>query len=78
MMRVDTESTMPSSIRKERILCARSVSSATKKGSRKWIRVFIYSHWSDRADRLELKTILQRIGRVCRAALEASGDASLI
>src|SRR6267143_5073529 len=37
-IKVDTERMMPSSIRKERILCARSVSSATLIGSRSGTR----------------------------------------
>src|ERR1700681_2531666 len=45
MISVETDSTIPSSIRKERILCARSVSSATKNGSRNWIRVFMNLRW---------------------------------
>src|SRR5580700_2887960 len=36
MISVETDSTIPSSIRNERILCARSVSKATPIGSRKW------------------------------------------
>ncbi len=35
MINVETESTIPKSIRNERILCVRSVSSATPIGSRK-------------------------------------------
>ena len=42
MISVETESTIPSSIRNERILCVRSVSSATPIGSRReWIRGFM-------------------------------------
>ena len=41
MISVETESTIPSSIRNERILCARSVSSATPIGSRNGTRRFI-------------------------------------
>src|SRR5579863_6907195 len=42
MISVETDSTIPRSIRNERILCVRSVSRATPMGSRKWrSRVFI-------------------------------------
>src|SRR6266705_492974 len=41
---VETERIIPSSIKKERILCARSVSSATLTGSRSNTRRFIRSH----------------------------------
>src|ERR1700720_3571452 len=44
MINVETESTIPSNIRKERNLCERSVSRATKIGSRRLIRVFMYGH----------------------------------
>ena len=40
MISVETDSTIPSSIRNERILCARSVSSATPIGSRNWMSGF--------------------------------------
>ncbi len=39
---VETDRIVPRSIRKERILCARRVSSATLTGSRRNIRRFIY------------------------------------
>src|SRR5882762_2284671 len=46
MIKVETDRTIPSSIRNERSLCARRVSRATKMGSRSWIRVFMKSRWS--------------------------------
>src|ERR1700720_3827923 len=47
MINVETESTIPNNIRKERSLCERSVSRATKIGSRKLIRVFMISSRGD-------------------------------
>src|ERR1700676_2172993 len=43
---VETERTIPNNIRNDRSLCARSVSRATKMGSRKLIRVFMKSRRS--------------------------------